>query len=93
MLLLHRVDTAMVTLHNEMREITLARKPSFGQYLRDTRIKRGLSAVDVAEQIGVSTASIYFSERDHCRPRDKNLCALCKALKLPARATKAMAAG
>jgi DNA-binding XRE family transcriptional regulator len=72
---------------------TLARKPSFSRYLRDARIKRGLSVVDVAEQIGVSTASIYFWETDHCRPRTENLSALCKVLKLPVRATKAMAAG
>jgi len=52
-----------------------------------------LSVVDVAGQVGVSTASIYFWERDHCRPTDENLTALCKVLKLPVRATKAMAAG
>jgi hypothetical protein len=37
------------------------------------------------------TASIYFWETDHCRPRDANLTALCKVLKLPIRATRAMA--
>jgi transcriptional regulator with XRE-family HTH domain len=71
----------------------LPRKPSFSRYLRDARIKRGLSVVDVAEQIGVSTASIYFWETDHCRPRAENLNALCKVLKLPIKATRAMAAG
>jgi transcriptional regulator with XRE-family HTH domain len=70
----------------------LARKPSFGKHLRDARIKRGLSAVEVAEQVGVSLAGIYFWERDHCRPRDENLSALCKVLKLPIRATREMAA-
>jgi DNA-binding XRE family transcriptional regulator len=79
--------------HNETREIKLPRKPSLSRYLRDARIKCGLSVVDVAEQIGVSTASIYFWETDHCRPRAENLSALCKVLKLPIRATKAMAAG
>jgi transcriptional regulator with XRE-family HTH domain len=76
-----------------MQEIKLPRKPSLSRYLRDARIKRGLSVVDIAEQIGVSTASIYFWETDHCRPRAENLSALCKVLKLPIRATKAMAAG
>ena len=71
----------------------MPRKPSLSRYLRDARIKRGLSVVDIAEQIGVSTASIYFWETDHCRPRAENLSALCKVLKLPVRATKAMAAG
>jgi transcriptional regulator with XRE-family HTH domain len=46
----------------------LSRKPSFARYLRDARIKRGMSAPEVAEQIGVSPASIYFWETDHCGP-------------------------
>jgi transcriptional regulator with XRE-family HTH domain len=70
----------------------LPRKPDFARYLRDARIKRRLSVADLAEQVGVSTVSIYFWETDHCRPRDANLSALCKVLKLPVRATRAMAA-
>jgi len=76
-----------------MQEIKLPRQRSLSRYLRDARIKRGLSVVDVAEQVGVSTASIYFWETDHCRPRAENLSAFCKVLKLPVRATKALAAG
>jgi DNA-binding XRE family transcriptional regulator len=76
------------------RRITsLPRKPSFSRYLRDARIKRGLSVMEVAEQVGVSAASIYFWENDRVRPRDANLSALCKVLKLPIRATREMAAG
>lgn len=71
----------------------MPRKPSLSRYLRDARIKRGLSVAEVAEQVGVSQSSIYFWETDYCRPRDANLSALCKVLKLPVRATKAMAAG
>jgi transcriptional regulator with XRE-family HTH domain len=74
------------------RIMTLPRKLNFARYLRD-RIKRGLSVADVAEQAGVSQSSIYFWETDHCRPRDENLSALCKTLKLPVRATREMAAG
>jgi transcriptional regulator with XRE-family HTH domain len=74
-------------------ESQMPRTPSFARYLRDTRIKRGLSVAELAEQVGVSTASIYFWESDRVRPRDANLSALCKALKLPIRATKAMAGG
>ena len=70
----------------------LPRKPSFARYLRDARIKRGLSVAEVADEVGVSTASIYFWENDHVRPRDANLSALCKVLKLPVRATREMAA-
>ena len=83
----------MCVLYNEMQEIKLPRQPSLSRYLRDARVKRGLSVVDVAEQVGVSAASIYFWETDHCRPRAENLSALCKVLKLPVRATKALAAG
>jgi transcriptional regulator with XRE-family HTH domain len=75
------------------RRITsLARKPSFSRHLRETRIKRRLSVAEVAEQVGVSQASIYFWETDRARPRDANLTALCKVLKLPIRATREMAA-
>jgi DNA-binding XRE family transcriptional regulator len=75
------------------RRGSLPRKPNFARYLRDARIKRRLSVAEVAEQVGVSTASIYFWERDHCRPREENLSALCKVLKLPVKATREMAAG
>jgi DNA-binding XRE family transcriptional regulator len=75
------------------RMSTLPRKPNFAHYLREARIKRRLSVVEVAEQVGVSTASIYFWETDHVRPRDANLSALCKVLKLPIKATREMAAG
>jgi len=70
----------------------LARKRNFARYLREARIKRHLSVAEVAEQVGVSTASIYFWENDHVRPRDANLNALCKVLKLPIKATREMAA-
>ena len=73
--------------------IALARKQDFARYLRDTRIKRRLSVAQVAEQVGVSTASIYFWENDRVRPREENLLALCKVLKLPIRATREMANG
>ena len=74
-------------------EIALPRKVNFARHLRDARVRRGLSVAEVAEQVGVSTASIYFWETDHCRPRDANLSALCKVLRLPIKATKAMAVG
>ena len=70
----------------------MARKPNFARFVRDARIKRRLSVAAVAEQVGVSAVSIYYWETDHCRPRDENLSALCKVLKLPIRATREMAA-
>jgi len=47
---------------------------------------------EVAEQVGVNTASVYFWETDHVRPRDANLSALCRVLRLPIRATREIAA-
>jgi transcriptional regulator with XRE-family HTH domain len=73
--------------------IALARKPNFAQHIRDARIKRRLSVAHVAEQVGVSTVSIYYWEMGKARPRDENLSALCKVLKLPVRATREMATG
>jgi transcriptional regulator with XRE-family HTH domain len=71
----------------------LPSKVTFARHLRDARVRRGLSVAEVAEQVGVSASSIYFWETDHCRPRDANLSSLCKVLRLPIKATKAMAAG
>ena len=70
----------------------MPKKPTLSAHLRDARIKRGLSVAEVAENAGVSVASIYLWETGKTRPRDANLTALCKALKLPIRATKEMAA-
>lgn len=53
--------------------------------LRSARAKRGLSVADVAGQVGVSQASIYFWEGGRVRPRIENLKVLCKVLKLPVR--------
>ena len=71
----------------------LPRRSNFARYLRNARIKRGLSAAEVAGLVGVSGVSVHFWETDQCRPRDHNLTALCRVLKLPIRATRAMAAG
>ena len=80
-----------LTIGNRIKP--LARKPNLARYLRDARIKRHLTVAEVADQVGVSSSSIYFWETDHCRPRDSNLSALCKVLKLPVRATREMAIG
>jgi transcriptional regulator with XRE-family HTH domain len=70
----------------------LARKPSFSRHLRDARIQRGLSVAEVASRVGVSAPCVYFWEMGRTRPRDGNLSALCKVLKLPVKATKELAA-
>lgn len=71
----------------------MPRKPSLSRYIREARIARGLSVAEVAEHVGVSQACIYFWETDRSRPREANLSALCKVLKLPVRKTREIAAG
>lgn len=71
----------------------MAKKPTLSSHLRDARMKRGLSVAEVAERAGVSVASIYLWETGKTHPRDANLTAICKVLKLPVRATREMAAG
>jgi len=92
-LLLTQLTASNLPSLKSRRISTLAHKPNFARYLRDARLKRGLSVAEVADEVGVSTSSIYFWETDHVRPRDANLSALCKVLKLPIRATREMAAG
>jgi transcriptional regulator with XRE-family HTH domain len=71
----------------------MTQKPTFGQNIRDARRRRGLRVAEVAERAGVRVASVYLCESDGGMPRDKNLSALCKVLKLPVRATREMVAG
>ena len=71
----------------------MPRKPSLSRCLRDARIARGLSVAVLAGRLGVSQVSIYFWEGGRVRPREANLNALCKALKLPVRKTREIAAG
>lgn len=69
----------------------LARKPAFHRYLHDARVSRGVSVSELAERVGVTSACVYFWEMGRTRPRDANLVALCKALKLPIRQTRELA--
>ena len=70
----------------------MPRKITFGTYLRKARQKQKLRVRDVAAQMDVSDAAIYRWETDCRRPTDAHLTALCKALKLPVRETRLMAA-
>jgi len=69
----------------------LARLKSLSKHLLITRLDRKMTRAALAEQTGVSALSIYNWETGAVRPRDANLTALCKALKLPIRATREMA--
>jgi len=71
--------------------------PTKGQSEQVRRIPRPWSVmtklVTAAERVGVSQASIYFWEGDRVRPREVNLNALCKVLKLPIRKAREIATG
>ena len=69
----------------------MARPKSLSRQLRSARVDRKMSVAELADQLGVSTASIYFWESGRVRPRDANLTALCKILKLPIRSTRELA--
>jgi transcriptional regulator with XRE-family HTH domain len=71
----------------------LARKPTLSRYLKEARVRRGLSVAEVAEAVGVTGPCVYFWEMGRTRPREANLSALCKVLKLPVRATREIATG
>ena len=68
----------------------MARTKSLSRQLRVARQTLGLSVAEVAGDIGVSPVSIYYWESGRVRPRDKNLSAACKVLRLPIRATMAL---
>jgi DNA-binding XRE family transcriptional regulator len=91
--LLLRLAVTILSPGSPERMIALPRYSNFARNLRNAQVKRGLSATEVAELFGVSSVSVYFWETDHCRPRDHNLTALCRVLRLPIRATRAMAVG
>ena len=70
----------------------MAQKQNLSEHLRAARLRRGLSVAELADAIGVTAPAIYFWEAGSHRPRDENLTALCKALRLPIRATRDLAA-
>ena len=68
----------------------MARTKSLSRHIRKTRQTLGLTVADVVGDVGVSAVSIYYWESGRVRPRDSNLTALCKVLRLPVRATMAL---
>ena len=71
-------------------ETTLARTKSLSKQLREAREGKGFTVAQLANRLGVSQVSIYYWESGRVRPRDANLTALCKALKMPIRETLAL---
>jgi transcriptional regulator with XRE-family HTH domain len=70
----------------------LAKRVSLSGQLKAARIKRRLSVAEVAQHLGVTAPAVYLWEMGRTRPREHNLTALCKILKLPIRATRELAA-
>jgi transcriptional regulator with XRE-family HTH domain len=71
----------------------MAKKQTLGTILREARLKRGLTLQSVGEAIGTSGSAVSHWERGANLPSDDNLTAVCKALRLPIRATREIAAG
>ena len=69
----------------------MPRKPTLGKWLRNKRETANKTRQQIADAIGVSYASIYFWETDHCRPNDNNLSAVCKALRASVREARSFA--
>ena len=68
----------------------MARTKSLSRQIRNARQTLGMTGAEVAGDVGVSPVSIYYWESGRVRPRDSNLTALCKVLRLPVRATMAL---
>ena len=68
----------------------MARTKSLSKQIRAARDEKGLTVAQLADKLGVSQVSIYYWESGRVRPRDANLSALCKALKMPVRETMAL---
>ena len=68
----------------------LARTKSLSKQIRDARTGKGFTVAELANKLGVSQVSVYYWESGRVRPRDTNLTALCKALKMPIRETMAL---
>ena len=69
---------------------TLARTKSLSRQIRQAREVKGYTVAELADRVGVSQVSVYYWESGRVRPRDTNLTALCRALKMPLRETMAL---
>ena len=58
----------------------MALPQTFSDRLRNTRIQRGLMAIEVAERVGVSVSALYEWEAGRGLPKYKNLSNRCARL-------------
>jgi transcriptional regulator with XRE-family HTH domain len=70
----------------------IARKPFLHDLLHEARLRKGFSVQEVSECVGVTPTAVYGWEQGRNRPREENLKALCRVLKLPIRSTLDLAA-
>ena len=63
----------------------MARKPELKTLLRNARIDKGWTMQRVADAVGVTNACISNWEMGKSTPRDQNLTAVCKTLKVSVR--------
>jgi len=70
----------------------MARKPQLNSLLRDARLKKGWTLQQLADTIGVTGAAIAHWEAGKNRPREAHLTAACKALRIPLKQAREIAA-
>ena len=98
---MHFVRRARLVVHDHqapaseftisLKGIGVPRKLTLGQWLRNKREMANKTRQQLADAISVSYASIYSWETDHCRPKDDNLSAFCKALRASVREARSFA--
>jgi len=69
----------------------MARRQPLSDFLHEARLRRGISVRALSDDVGVSPAAIYGWETGRNRPRETNLKAVCRMLKLPIRTTLELA--
>lgn len=70
----------------------MARKPQLNTMLRSARLEKGWTLQRLADAIGVTGAAIAHWEAGKNRPRAAHLTAACKALKIPLKQARELAA-
>ena len=70
----------------------MAKKQSLSGVLREARLQRGLTLQDVGEAVGVTGSAVSHWEAGANQPRNDNLTAICKVLRLPIRAIREIVA-
>jgi transcriptional regulator with XRE-family HTH domain len=70
----------------------MVRKTQLHTLLRNARLAKGWTLLQVAEVVGVSDGCVSHWESGRSIPRDNNLTAVCKALKVSVRQAREIAA-